>query len=240
MGFGNELKKGLSGGDFELELHHIFPKAQLKARGYMAHKEVNAVANFTFLFKKTNREISAKLPEVYLPKYESDHPGVLASHWIPMDPKLWKIENYRDFLAARRELLAKAANDFLDQLYHGTMPAAHEPTVTRNQAARARPVSIASDEEEAALLCVMDWMKEKGLPSGELGYELPLAEYGDAIVLDLAWTNGIQEGLSRKVALLIDETPETLAIVNHADYEYFTDVDELKRYVEREILGEPA
>ena len=81
-------------------------------------------------------------------------------------------------------------------------------------------------------------MKEKGLPSGELGYELPLADNGDAIVLDLAWPNGIQEGLSRKVALLIDETPETLAIVNHADYEYFTNADDLKRHVQREILDE--
>ncbi len=240
MGFGNELKKGLSGGDFKLELHHIFPKAQLKAYGYMAHKEVNAVANFTFLFKKTNREISAKLPEEYFPKYESDHPGVLASHWIPMDERLWKIENYREFLAARRELLASAANEFLHKLMHGEVPESEAPPSSNDLAAAPRPISIASDEEEAALLQVMDWMKENGLPSGELGYELPLEEIGDVIVLDLAWPNGIQEGLSRKAALLIDESPETLALVNHADYEYFTNVDELKRHVMREILGEPA
>ena len=83
-------------------------------------------------------------------------------------------------------------------------------------------------------------MKEQG-PAAAANWDMncPLAENGDVIgVLDLAWPNGIQEGLSRKAALLIDETPETLAIVNHADYEYFTHVDEFKRHVEHDILGE--
>ena len=66
-----------------------------------------------------------------------------------MDERLWKIENYRDFLAARRELLAKAANDFLDQLYRGEMPETGAPVSTVEPAAAPRPISIASDEEEA-------------------------------------------------------------------------------------------
>ena len=32
--------------------------------------------------------------------------------WIPDDPALWQVERYPDFLAARRELLASAANAF--------------------------------------------------------------------------------------------------------------------------------
>lgn len=235
---GIELKKFLLGGGNQLELHHIFPKSQLYKYGGFGREEVNAIANFAFLTKDCNGRISAKLPQEYFPHYEAKHPGVLASHWIPMDERLWKIENYRDFLAARRELLARAANDFLDQLYHGAMPDAEASQPVSDRASVTRPVSIASDEEETALRLVMDWMKERGLPTGELGYELPLAENGDTIVLDLAWPNGIQEGLSRKAALLIDETPETLAIVNHADYEYFTHVDEFKRHVEHDILGE--
>lgn len=237
---GIELKKFLLGGGNQLELHHIFPKSQLYKHGDFGREEVNAIANFAFLTKDCNGSISAKLPQDYFPHYEAKHPGVLASHWIPTDERLWKIENYRDFLAARRELLAQAANKFLDKLLHGEMPETEAPAFTHVQVDAPRPISIASDEEETALLQVMDWMKEKGLPSGELGYELPLAENGDAIVLDLAWPNGIQEGLSRKVALLIDETPETLTIVNHADYEYFTNVEELKRHVQHDILGEPA
>ena len=209
LGFGNELKKGLPGGDFELELHHIFPKAKLKACGYMAHKEVNAVANFTFLFRRTNREISHSLPVEYFPKYESDHPGVLASHWIPMDPALWKIENYREFLAARRKLLADAANTFLGELLHGDL---HEPQpkqVATQSNPSPRPVSIASDEEEAELHEAMNWMANKNLPRGEYGFELVSADGELLATLDLAWPRGIQEGYSRQAALLINESEET-------------------------------
>lgn len=239
LGFGNELKKGLSGGDFELELHHIFPKAQLKARGYMAHKEVNAVANFTFLFKKTNREISAKLPEEYLPKYESDHPGVLASHWIPMDPELWKIENYRDFLTARRQLLADAANTFLDELLQGDLDEPKEVVIPLERQERPRPVSIASDDEEAILLKAMDWMKSQDLPAGEFGYEIIDSYSGGEYVLDLAWPRGIQTDRSEPVALLIDEDVDTLRAAQHV-FNCFTSLAELQAYVQRDILGEPA
>lgn len=45
------------------------------------------------------------------------YPGALESQWIPMDERLWKLANDRDFLGARRSLLAKAANAFLDKLY---------------------------------------------------------------------------------------------------------------------------
>ena len=55
-------------------------------------------------------------------------------------------------------------------------------------------------------------------------------------VLDLAWPNGLQEGLTQPVALLIDEPQETIDAVNKAGYRYFTSVDALKSYVEKEIL----
>ena len=235
---GIELKKFLLGSGNQLEMHHIFPKAQLYNMGGFSRDEVNAIANFAFLTKDCNLQISATPPEEYFPYYEAKHPGVLASHWIPEDPHLWKIENYREFLAARRKLLVQAANEFLDQLWQGAIPETGTPAVTQDRAARPRPISIASDEEETALIQAMDWMEAKGLPRGELGYELALPENGGFVVLDLAWPNGIQEGLSRKAALLINEPPETLSHVNHADFEYFTNVEELKHYVQRDILGE--
>ena len=240
LGFGNEIKKGLPGGDFELELHHIFPKAQLRKYGFQVNKEVNAVANFTFLFRKTNREIWAKKPEDYFPFYESKHPGVLASHWIPEDPKLWKIENYRDFLAARRELLAKAANDFLGQLLHGEMAEAPVTESTYDHRELPRPASIASDEEEVKLNEAMAWMEENGLPSGEYGFELVAADGEYLATLDLVWSQGIQTGLGEKVALLINEDAEILEIARQHDFKYFTTFEQLQQYVQQEILGEPT
>jgi hypothetical protein len=98
-----------------LELHHIFPKSLLRERGYLL-SEVNAIANFTFLTKETNLLVSNRDPAEYLEEFMRKNPGTIESHWIPMDRELWKVENYRDFLTARRELLAKAANKFLNSL----------------------------------------------------------------------------------------------------------------------------
>ena len=70
---------------------------------------MNALANFCFLTKDTNLDISDRLPEEYFPEVEAAHPGALASQWIPDDPALWKIESFRDFLEARKVLLAAEA-----------------------------------------------------------------------------------------------------------------------------------
>ena len=238
IGFGDELKMGQWGGDFELELHHIFPKAQLKANGYLPQKEVNAVANFTFLYRKTNREIGSKSPEHYFPHYEAKHPGVLESHWIPMDRDLWKIENYRDFLAARRELLAQAANSFLDRLYQGEIPESNFADVSHEHRVEYRPPSITSDEEEEELQAAMDWMESKSLPRGEYGFELVATDGELLATLDLAWPRGIQEGYSRRAALLINESEETRIIAEDQDYKCFTSLSDLQLYVQDEILGE--
>ncbi len=61
-------------------------------------------------------------PDEYFGAVEARHPGALASQWIPQDPALWRIDRYPDFLAARRELLAAAANSFLGQLRSGDAP----------------------------------------------------------------------------------------------------------------------
>ncbi len=237
---GIELKHNLLGSLSRLELHHIFPKARLREYGYH-WSEVNALANFTFLTKATNLKISAKLAEEYFAVYEDKHPGVLASHWIPMDRELWKIENYRDFLAERRKLLAQAANDFLSHLRDGVMP---ETTAAESALAReivSIPGQIADEAEEALLRDAMNWMEQQGLPTGELGFELVEDESGDVLaMLDLAWPDGVQVGRTDPAALLIDEGEETLSIAQRAGYRCFTNLEQLQHYVEKEILDRPA
>ena len=235
---GIELRNHLLGKNAQLEMHHIFPKAQLRDHRYEIYKEINAVANFTFLTQDTNRHISAKLPEDYFPEYEAKHPDVLASHWIPTDPALWKIENYRDFLAARRELLAKAANAFLNQLLQGDIPETPVAESIFERAARSRPASIVSDEEADMLNEAMRWMEGNGLPRGEYGYELVYEDDDAVTILDLAWPDGIQVGLSDQTALLIDEEEGTLEIAQRHGFRCFTTLEQLKRYVQREIIGD--
>ena len=117
-GTGIPLKSNLLGKMSRLEVHHIFPKAQLYKRNFK-RPEVNALANFCFLTKDTNLDISDRLPEEYFPEVEKAHPGALASQWIPTDPALWKMENFRAFLEARKVLLAAELNRRMEELLHG-------------------------------------------------------------------------------------------------------------------------
>jgi hypothetical protein len=54
---------------------------------------------------------------------------------------------------------------------------------------------------------------------------------------DLAWPSGIQEELSQPVAVLLNESNETIAIASQAGYRCFTDIEHFRRYVENDILA---
>lgn len=236
-GTGVELSNHLLGSLSQLELHHIFPKSLLYKHGY-SRPEANALANFTFLTKETNLEVSNRDPAEYLPEYEARHPGAIASHWIPMDRELWKPENYTRFLAARRELLAKAANDFLDSLAKGAIPEVRMARSVLDRVVAPVPGGVGSEDEERLLQECNEWVVQHGLPAGECPYEIVDPATGELqAVLDLAWPNGLQEGLSQPVALLIDEGDETEDAANRAGFRYFTDLQSFKHYVEREILA---
>jgi len=106
------------GNSHQIEFHHIFPKAVISGR--YEKKEVNEIANMAFLNSAKNKHLGKTKPEAYLPAISSE---VLQRHAIPLQPELWKIENYREFLVARRQLLAEAVNQHLDSVA-GAPPAA--------------------------------------------------------------------------------------------------------------------
>jgi hypothetical protein len=234
-GTGLPLKASLLGKMNRLEVHHIFPKAQLYPRKYL-RAEVNALANFCFLTKDTNLDIRARLPEEYFPEIEAAHPGALASQWIPDDPALWKIENFRQFLEARKQLLAAEVNRRMEELLHGDLrwlegPAAATPRVT------AIVSGISSEEEETQLEELNAWVEAQGLPRGVLTYDFADPGTGEQkAVFDLAWPQGVQEGLGQPVAVLLNEEIETLAIASQAGFRCFTAVEDFKSYVKAEIL----
>lgn len=234
---GIELSNLLLGRLNSLQVHHIFPKALLYRAGY-TRADVNAIANYTFLTQDCNLQISDRPPHEYLEEIAARHPGALESHWIPMDPALWRVERYHDFLTARRELLARAANEFLDGLLNGSAVQRTVTTPVLEREPIVVPGSVATEEEERLLLECSQWVEEQGLPAGELMYELADPETGNVLaVLDLTWPAGLQEGLSQPVALLIDEPDEVGEVANRAGFRYFTSVTEFKQYVLREILA---
>jgi hypothetical protein len=96
-----------------IQWHHIFPKSLLKDRGF-EKGEINEIANMAFITGQTNRRISNKDPEDYLQKIvERQGPSALEAQQVSVDPRLWKMDNYREFLQTRREGLAQRMNDFI-------------------------------------------------------------------------------------------------------------------------------
>lgn len=235
-GTGIELKANLLGKMSKLEVHHIFPKAQLyKLKHNRA--EVNALANFCFQTKQTNLEISDRLPEEYFPSFESRHPGALASQWIPMDEQLWKMKNYREFLEARKELLAAEGNMRMAELLHGDTKWLEGPS-TKPAPALIVVGGITSEAEEDELATLNDWVEAQGLPRGIIGFDFADPATGEQqAIFDLAWPNGIQEELTAPVAVLLNETVETISLASGAGYRCFTAASAFQEYIQREILS---
>lgn len=237
-GTGLPLQANLLGKMSRLEVHHIFPKAQLYKRDY-SRAEVNALANFCFLTKDTNLVISDRLPEEYFPEIIAAHPGALESQWIPMDPVLWKCENYLAFLEARKVLLAEELNRRLVELLHGDNRWLAGPAAPVKAAEIDVLGSISSEAEEKELESVNDWMEARGLPRGNIAFDFADPVTGEQqAMFDLAWPNGIQEELSQPVVILLNEGREIIAIASQAGYRCFTSVEQFQQYVRTEILGE--
>jgi hypothetical protein len=233
---GLPLKANLLGKINRLQIHHIFPKSRLYDAGH-GRAEVNALANYCFLTQDTNLNISNRYPHDYFSEIEAKHPDALASQWIPIDEYLWRTENYLDFLAARRELLARASNEFLESLLVDNGLTSTEVEVT-DEAPIVIPGGIADDIESDLLLRTNIWVAEQGLPEGEMLYELrDEATEQPLVLLDLAWPDGMQTGLSEPIALLIDEELEVLEEASASGFRCFTNVDDFRNYVEHVILA---
>jgi hypothetical protein len=237
LGHGLELSAHLLGRYARLEVHHIFPKAALYRHGY-SRPEVNAIANFTFLTQETNGIVTDRDPAEYFEEILRKHPGVLESHWIPMDRKLWKIENYNQFLEARRELLAVSANRFLQGLLEGALPEPEKVPSILDREVPPVPGQIESDDEEERLRECNAILARHGLSEGELLYEVADTDTGEPLaVLDLAWPEGLQQGLTQPVAILINESAETVEAASAAGFRCFTGVESFLEYVAKEILS---
>jgi hypothetical protein len=126
------LRKNM-GKKYQLELDHIFPFSRLKTAGYGKGNRVKyALAqeftNRALLTQVANRSKAAMDAAVYLAEVKRHFPKALALQCIPENQDLWNIENYEEFLEARRNTLASHINTFLS-------------TITDSEATRA-PATI--------------------------------------------------------------------------------------------------
>jgi hypothetical protein len=224
FGTGIPLSASLLGHNSSLEIHHVFPKAQLYKRGH-SMGQVNAVANYCFLTKQTNGAIiGAEDPATYMPKVERAQPGALASQWVPNDTSLWDLDRYPEFLEARRQLLATAANRFLAHLESGA-PAQPLPA--------AAPVTVEQEVDERVTELV-DWLVGEGYGRPRVGVEVADDESGAVLcTAEAFWPWGFQEGIGLPAVLELDE-PNSTAALEARGYLVFTSVDSVRSYIERQ------
>jgi len=159
-----------------------------------------------------------------------------------MDRQLWQVDRYRYFLAARRELLAKACNEFLDSLLSGSIPEAEAPMTVVADRMPFVPVEPVADDDEQRIAAINQWVIAHSLPVGAVLFELTEPETGHALgILDRAWPDGLQPGLSDPVAVILDDDPTLREAAAQGGYRAFVEPATFQAYVEREILaGETA
>lgn len=117
---GLSLRKNM-GKKYALEWDHIFPFSILKNNGYgweNRHKYSLAqeITNRAILTSTANRTKSNKEAKDYLAQVQEAFPRALEMQSIPMDTRLWELENFEQFLQTRRKLLATQFNEFLNNI----------------------------------------------------------------------------------------------------------------------------
>ena len=222
---GITLQKQLLGNLSSLQVHHIFPKKVLKDAGFR-RGEINAVANFCFLTQESNLIISKREPKDYF-KQAIKEAGeeALASQWIPLDKKLWEIDNYREFLEARRELLANASNNFLESLLTGQ---ADELSLPRLNA----PEDEDSKERKAEIDQLIADLAEFGVVAPQTEVEIFHPDTQELLTIAEAyWPEGLQPGMGEPVLLELDKRDVDEEKMEDLDMKVFYSIRRLKRYV---------
>ena len=109
------------GSKYQLELDHIFPYSQLKDAGYgwgnhVKYALAQEFTNRAILTQVANRSKSNSDAADYLASVRQEFPKSLELQCVPEDEQLWKLENYEEFLEARRKMLCAHLNDFLSKI----------------------------------------------------------------------------------------------------------------------------
>jgi hypothetical protein len=109
---GIALGRDVAGEDHQIEVHHIFPKALLREMG-VPRRKIDEIANLAFLMARPNKQISNREPIEYLSDIAEKHPNRLTAQSVPIEPGVWHLDKFPEFLAARRKLLAEAVTELL-------------------------------------------------------------------------------------------------------------------------------
>jgi hypothetical protein len=205
-----------------IEVCEIFPRALLAKAGY-SQAEVNAVANYAFVTPSSSVALSHCDPTQRLAAMD---PDVRASQWIPDGD--WRVEDYPEFLAARRKLLAAEANAFLDALSMHGLPRRLTPVVLLPEDESEYDVRVAQVD------ALVEEVIGMGLACPALDVEVPDPETGAVLAVAQAfWAEGLQAGQGSPVVLELDPDEADLPRLAELGYTVFVSVDALRGYVQR-------
>ncbi len=114
------------------DVHHIFPKAYLKANGVTVKSRYNQVANFTYLDTQVNKAISDDAPAVYfktvMEQFGTGNAEIgnimdkasldvnLAENALPPETINMTVDDYENFLTLRRHLMARMIETYYKNL----------------------------------------------------------------------------------------------------------------------------
>jgi len=127
LGTGLKLQQNM-GEKYSLERDHIFAYARLKntvdENGELYYDMddrfdyslAQELTNRAILTLDANRAKSDMNAHAFLTSVKQKYPNALNLQCIPENEELWKIENYKDFLQKRREILAKELNYYLNNI----------------------------------------------------------------------------------------------------------------------------
>ncbi len=121
FGTGLQIRRNM-GSKYELERDHIFAYSVLRDSDHFDMDDrfdyalAQEITNRAILTNEENQTKSSKYADIYLANVKENYPNALKLQCIPEDPNLWKIENYRQFIQARRELLTNKLNEFLNNI----------------------------------------------------------------------------------------------------------------------------
>ncbi len=109
------------GKKYKLEWDHIFPYSILKVHGYNMNNRrkyslAQEITNRAILTQLANRGKGYKEAKDYLKTVKEKYPQALKLQCIPEDESLWELDRFEDFLAARRKVLAKELNTYLNKI----------------------------------------------------------------------------------------------------------------------------
>ena len=114
------------------DIHHIFPHNYLKKNGYPNRSDYNQIANFVYMERSVNIQVSDRSPAGYMSIIDAQVNGGepkigriddksvlernLAENCIPRGFENMKVENYPQFLSARRKLMAEKIKGYYQSL----------------------------------------------------------------------------------------------------------------------------